>query len=72
MGKIDQAASARGVHTKEIMTQIDASTCYFHGEYVLKDKIPEKTDDGRSRIIAKLAWGTAVKFMAEKRKKKTA
>ena len=61
MGAIDKAAAANGKPVKNIMTQVEAGSCFFHGQHALN--IPTTTKTNKPRNIARLKWTSAARYM---------
>ena len=60
MWSIDKQARAPGVAPKDIMSQVNANTCYPKGECVIKEIVPLVTPQNRPRNIARIKWGVVV------------
>ena len=52
MGAIDKAAAANGKPVKNIMTQVEAGSCFFRGQHGLN--IPTTTNTNKLRNVARL------------------
>jgi hypothetical protein len=60
---IDKQAISAGVAPKDLMTQIEANSCYHHAEAGIKQLIPSHTPQGRTRDFRKLKVAYVVKFV---------
>ena len=64
---VDKVATEQGFPPKDHMSLHEANTCYYRGERGIFDVVPENTPQGRPRIVARMKWGTVVKFMHKRR-----
>ena len=64
---VDKAVTEQGFLPKDHMLFHEAKLCYYHGERGIFDVVPENTPQGRPQIVARMKWGTVVKFMHKRR-----
>ena len=60
---IDKQATSAGVSPKELMTHIEANSCYHYAEAAIKQLVPAQTPQGRTRDLRKLQVTYVVKFI---------
>jgi hypothetical protein len=60
---IDKQAISAGITPKDLMTQIEANSCYHHTEAGNKQLVPTQTPQGRPRDFRKLKVSYVVKFV---------
>ena len=68
MGVIDKEAMRKGVIPRDIMSQVEANSCYYSGESAISAVVPANTPTGQPRIMSRLKWPTVLRFMRMKRR----
>ena len=67
MTAIDKESERKGTVPRDIMTQVEANTCYYNGESAILAAVPSHTGTGRVRNVSRLRFQTVVKCMQKKR-----